>query len=142
MRSNRLGGYRDYARSFPASPCAAVASEIVQTRAALRLRYKPVPGLGPLAPHRLRPRFITAEDYPTAAMRKGESGTVVAELEVAEDGFVEGCRIARSSGSASLDFATCRLATHRLRYDPARDSGGAVTRSTDTLTVRWSIPSG
>jgi TonB family protein len=141
-RSNRLQGYRDYARSFPSSPCAEVASDIARTREALRLRYKPIPGLGPLAPHRLRPRFLTAEDYPTGAIRNGESGTVVAEVEVAEDGFVEGCRIAQSSGSASLDSATCRLGTNRLRYDPARNAHGAVIRAVDVLTVRWTLPSG
>ncbi len=67
---------------------------------------------------------IADSDYPPTASRTGATGTVVAHLSVGNDGRVEGCRIARSSGSAELDEATCRLARQRFRYRPALDSEG------------------
>ncbi|HEX9946834.1 MAG TPA: energy transducer TonB [Allosphingosinicella sp.] len=76
---------------------------------------------------------ITDSDYPRSASRSGATGTVVVHLSVGLDGRVSACRLARSSGSADLDEATCRLARERFRYSPARDSQGRAVAD----TVGW-----
>lgn len=76
---------------------------------------------------------IVDSDYPRSASRSGASGTVMVHLSVAPDGRVEGCRVARSSGSPDLDEVTCRLARERFRYSPARDSQGRAVAD----TVGW-----
>lgn len=67
---------------------------------------------------------IRNKDYPKAAARARATGTVIAHFTVGTDGRVSGCTIKRSSGNAELDATTCRLATERFRYDPARDASG------------------
>lgn len=140
QRSNRPGDFRTYLSTFPNGACGERAARILEARAARAARFKPVPGLGPLAPHPLRSQIFDDEDYPASAVRNGETGNVGAEWEVAEDGLVEGCRVARSSGSMALDTTTCRLITTRLRYDPARDSLGATTRAADRGSINWMLP--
>jgi protein TonB len=73
---------------------------------------------------------IRDSDYPRSASRTGATGTVVLHLSVGPDGRVAGCRLARTSGSADLDEATCRLARERFRYSPARDSQGRAVADT------------
>lgn len=75
-----------------------------------------------------RPRWtsgrIDRRDYPPDASRAGTTGSVTVTLDVAPDGRVSGCTVARSSGSQSLDRTTCRLIEQRFRFEPARDSAG------------------
>lgn len=139
-RSNRPADFQAYLSGFPNGACRERATRVLDARKALGLRFKPVPGLGPLAPHRINAQIFSDEDYPASAIRNGETGSVAAEWDVAEDGVVEGCRVVRSSGSAALDNTTCRLITARLRYDPARDSTGAVIRSVDRMSIGWTMP--
>jgi len=139
-RSNRPAGFRAYLAGYPSGVCRARATRILEARKAGALRFKRVPGLGPLAPHRLGALDLTADDYPAPALRAEETGRVVAEWEVAEDGVVEGCRVVESSGSPALDETSCRLITARLRYDPARDRAGAVIRSADRMSIGWTLP--
>ncbi|MGA9581080.1 MAG: energy transducer TonB [Allosphingosinicella sp.] len=80
---------------------------------------------------------IRDSDYPPAASRAGATGTVVVHLSVDPDGRVGGCRIARSSGSAELDEATCRLARQRFRYRPASDSQGRPVADTVGWKQTW-----
>jgi TonB family protein len=141
-RSNRPADFQAYLSSFPSGACRERATRILTARKTNGLRFKRVPGLGPLAPHRLNPTIFSDEDYPASALRSGETGNVAAEWDVAEDGVVESCRVVRSSGSAILDSTTCRLITTRLRYDPARDAAGAVTRSVDRMSIGWTFPAG
>lgn len=139
-RTNRPADFKAFLARFPKGVCSAQVAGRIAAREARRGRFKPVAGLGPLAPHRLARQIFGVEDYPAMALRMGETGRVAAAWEVAEDGVVEGCRVVESSGSASLDNTTCRLITARLRYDPARDARGVPTRSTDTLSITWTLP--
>ena len=139
-RSNRPADFQAYLARFPAGACRERVTRILTERRILALRFKPVPGLGPLAPHRLGSLHLTADDYPAGALRAEETGRVVAEWEVAEDGVVEGCRVVESSGSPALDETSCRLITARLRHDPARSSTGAVIRSADRMSIGWTLP--
>ena len=139
-RDNRLVELRLYAAAYPEGACTATVARLIAARDARRAAIVPVPGLGPLPPHRLARQILSSDDYPASAIRAEQSGTVTAEWDVAEDGVPEGCRIASSSGSPVLDAATCRLITRRMTYDPARDAAGNPVRAADRMTVRWTLP--
>lgn len=85
--------------------------------------------------------YFTTDDYPREALRRREQGTVTFSILVGPDGRVADCTVTGSSGSASLDAATCRILRERARYRPARDpQGNAVAGREDGLAVTWSLP--
>ncbi|MBW6524930.1 TonB family protein [Sphingomonas sp. RHCKR47] len=87
-----------------------------------------------------RSSWITTEDYPAAALRAEDEGVVSLTVQVGSDGRVTGCSVTASSGSATLDNATCRLYQRRARFEPARnDAGNAIATSYDDR-VRWQLP--
>ena len=51
-------------------------------------------------------------------------GIVLVAVRVQVDGRGTDCRINRSSGVPAIDAETCRLATTKLRFRPARDERG------------------
>lgn len=85
-------------------------------------------------------QFFGADVYPPDAIRAQAQGRVVARLTVGADGRVSGCDITASSGNASLDSTTCRIARSRVKYTPAKDEAGRPIASTATLPVRWVLP--
>jgi protein TonB len=82
--------------------------------------------------------YISPPDYPAEAL--GASGKVGFSLTIGPDGRVIGCAITRSSGSAALDGATCRLIERRARYVPAVDSDGNPVVGTIHQEVIWKAP--
>lgn len=97
----------------------------------------------PAAPAGLRgdpARFFTADAYPPDAIRAGEQGRTVARLTVDPLGIPRACAINSSSGSRSLDAATCAIAIGKVRFTPARDATGRPIASYMTLPVRWVLP--
>jgi TonB family protein len=83
---------------------------------------------------------FSADDYPAVAKAKGEQGTVQARLTIDKTGRVNGCTIVRSSGSRSLDSATCSILERRARFDPARDSEGRpITSTFVSPPVTWRL---
>ena len=85
-------------------------------------------------------RYITPDDYPHAALRARQQGRVAVRLDVNGIGRVTGCTITASSRSAILDAATCRILRSRLRFEPARDAGGAAVPGTYDTFVDWMLP--
>jgi TonB family protein len=83
--------------------------------------------------------LISFADYPPAALRASEEGVVTFRLAIDRSGKVTGCTIAVSSGSPTLDSATCDLMRTRIRFRPARDAKGKPAPDTYTARVRWSI---
>lgn len=67
---------------------------------------------------------IRDRDYPKAERRARVEGSTTVRFIVGTDGRVRDCAIARSSGSAALDSATCTLIAARFRYAPATDAAG------------------
>ena len=110
-------------------------------------RVEPDPPLPPatLEPARARGdvrTLITPDDYPDAARRHDETGTVRARLEIGANGRVTGCSIVASSGSTALDSATCRVLKARAHFSPAKDSSGqTVADSYVTPRIVWKIES-
>jgi protein TonB len=80
------------------------------------------------------------QDYPAAALAAREQGDVAFSLDVGANGRVMGCAITRSSGSASLDSATCRLITSRARFTPALDASGTTVPDKVAGKISWTLP--
>lgn len=92
------------------------------------------------APPRLIAGSINNMDYPAAAIRAREQGSVRMRISVSADGFVTNCEIASSSGSQVLDTQTCALATQRFRFAPGRNERGEAAPSVYRQSVRWVLP--
>ena len=84
--------------------------------------------------------WIKIADYPADALAAGQAGTVAFKLDVSAAGNVAGCRIAASSGAASLDTMTCALLFIRARFDPARDAAGNAVAGTFSSRITWVFP--
>lgn len=82
----------------------------------------------------------SARDYPreTRDARIGDSVTIA--LTVGSDGRVKRCRIHRPSRDPAADRITCRLASQRFRFRPARDAAGNPVESTYGWQQRWFYP--
>jgi protein TonB len=75
----------------------------------------------------LDPRHpLTRPNYPAAARRMGEHGTVELQLYVLANGRVGDARVVRSSGSSRLDEAAVQEALRAWRLLPIRENGVAV----------------
>ena len=87
----------------------------------------------------LRGQFNNESDYPSAARRAEEQGTVRVSYVVGADGRVTGCTVVQSSGSSALDRTTCRIFQSRFRYRPARDATGNPVSQTIRSSVTWEL---
>jgi protein TonB len=94
----------------------------------------------PAAPLRLPADLLNNRDYPLAALRFEEEGMTRFRLAVSAAGLVSDCAIAQSSGSATLDVATCRLLSARLRFKPATDRRGRPVAGRYEGRVLWRLP--
>jgi protein TonB len=86
--------------------------------------------------------YVTDADYPDAAIRGEEQGTTRFRLSVGPNGRVTDCVVTGSSGSSSLDAATCRLMRSRAHFAPARDGSGNPTTDNVASAIRWVLPDG
>jgi TonB family protein len=99
----------------------------------------PVPDLRPpLRPASLA-QYFSADDYPADALRRREKGRVDLRLDIGANGGVSACTIIGSSGSASLDAATCRIALLRARFAAARDSAGNAVPDSMSAHIEWRL---
>lgn len=78
----------------------------------------PIPGQNP------------SPQYPTAAMRRGDTGTVMLRVTVGTDGVPSDVEIVGRSGSRDLDRAAID-AMRRWRFRPAQRDGQPVSASVD-----------
>lgn len=84
--------------------------------------------------------WIRYDDYPSDAIRAGRQGEVAMIWKIGTDGRLSDCRIVLSSGTPSLDAASCTAMTKRGVYQPARDAGGTPIISWGSRKVRWRLP--
>lgn len=80
-------------------------------------------------------RTSSHADYPAAAIAGGEEGVAGFQVDVAADGSVSACTVTASSGSPTLDAATCDLIRTRGRFTAARGADGKPIA--DTLNGRF-----
>lgn len=85
-------------------------------------------------------QWFGGDAYPPDAIRKGEQGRTVARVRLDAAGWPSSCVIATSSGSKSLDSATCAILMRQARFEPARDRDGGAIASDYTVPVRWVLP--
>ena len=81
--------------------------------------------------------LFRSTDYPAAALERREAGTVTVQLTVGTLGRVSACNVTASSGSRSLDVASCKILEKRALFTPARDSSGRPTTDTVSQEIRW-----
>ena len=101
---------------LPAGPDASVPAAPGAT--ALAPGDQPVPLSGQTPPPR----------YPSEALRRGESGTVLVRVEVDTNGAPAGVALVKRSGSRDLDRAAME-AVRKWRFMPAQRDGQAVAAS-------------
>ena len=70
---------------------------------------------------------VTANDYPSDALRFHESGSVTVTYVINEQGSVSTCSVVLTSGNGRLDEAACNLVKRRWKYRPATENGKPVT---------------
>lgn len=80
------------------------------------------------------------DNYPPAALRANRQGRVVAAIKVDARGVAVSCSIEVSSGTTSLDEATCNNALAHAAFDPATDGAGKRVEGIYHLSVRWVLP--
>lgn len=78
-------------------------------------------------------------DYPRDARRAREEGTVHFRLTVDERGRASSCTVLTSSGSSSLDNATCSAFTSSARFAPARNGLGQNVSAPWEYRMQWSL---
>jgi protein TonB len=83
--------------------------------------------------------LFSSDDYPSDAMRNEDQGTVGVSLSIGTDGRVTGCNVTSSSGSRSLDSATCRILRSRARFTPAKLSNGQPTTDSYSQRITWRL---
>lgn len=86
------------------------------------------------------PSLFAPADYPAEALAQRAQGSTRYRIQISEVGRAEKCEIVRSSGSAALDQATCRIITSRSRFRPALDAAGRPVASNFTGTIHWILP--
>jgi TonB family protein len=87
-------------------------------------------------------RYFSNDDYPVSARFNEEEGTVGVVVFVNADGRVEGCYVAGSSNSSSLDEESCRIIRRRARFTPAAHSSGRPVADFVAARIRWETGSG
>lgn len=134
VKSDRIGYVREEAVYVEDEP----SSEVVDQNGMPTTSTTTTAGQS--APPTLRnPQFIGADDYPVQAVARGEQGNVSVMVGVDINGRVTACVVTRSSGSAFLDEASCRLIRSRAQFDPAVGNDGRPTSGVFTKTFTWKL---
>lgn len=81
--------------------------------------------------------WIRSRDYPRSARRAGAEGTVGFQLDIDRQGRVYRCRVTSSSGSETLDEATCEALKRRAEFFPAEDSVGQPISGTYSSQISF-----
>lgn len=127
-----LPGWAKALQSLRACERSTLAAWGVDAERQLALRSPPT-SVRPLH------EYVTHQDYPDAAARRGESGNVVMRLDVAADGNLTACTVVSSSGSADLDRASCGVMTRRAKFLPGRDREGRPAAGSLISRMSWRV---
>ena len=84
--------------------------------------------------------WLSANDYPTIALKKGEQGIVQVRLAIGADGAAQACHIQKSTRPVEFDQAVCRALMKRARFQPALGADGKPMPSYWRSGVRFEIP--
>lgn len=84
--------------------------------------------------------IFSSADYPREALARNQQGLTAVILRIGINGRVTECLVAESSGTESLDKATCEILRRRTKYSPARDASGGPVPGIDRARIRWLLP--
>jgi TonB family protein len=83
--------------------------------------------------------WVSPDDYPQEALRRGEQGIVTTLLRIDATGRVRACAVTETSGSAALDAVSCEILKRRARFRPATDAAGHPIEVDYRSQQAWSI---
>ena len=118
----------EVAIEIPAEAAPATAIRTVTNQAPVA---QPPPKPAPVAVARTAPksdprRPLTQPEYPPSSRRAGETGTVILEVYVLENGRAGDVRVKQSSGFPKLDDAAVREVKRSWRLTPGTENGKPV----------------
>ena len=117
---------------------AALAAFALQVAADVRVIDPPAPRGDLLRPAQANlSSYFSNDDYPVTARFNEEEGVVGVVVYVSAGGGVEGCYVAESSDSSSLDEETCRIIRRRAHFTPAQLASGRPVADFVAVRVRW-----
>lgn len=125
----------------------SAAAQAERDAAARREARKPRQTASATKPRPAAPRLVDASpiasmsphpDYPPAAQRRGETGTVVLRVDVGADGTPTNVDYVGRSGSQDLDRAAMNT-VKKWKFNPAKRDGKAVASSV-TVPVEFVLP--
>lgn len=96
-------------------------------------------GDGVVPPVPVTPLSISDTEYPLAALKEAQEGSVTLNLIVDAQGRVTFAQRLTSSGSGVLDQTAVQIARTAWTFQPARNNGGAVVGSVK-VEVNWKLP--
>lgn len=97
-----------------------------------RLRRRVTPAISPV-------NWVTPEDYPDIAVRRGEGGFVTVRLDVAAAGAITACHVVERTDEDEFAKTVCRAILKRAKVKPALDAQGQAVRSYKVLRWRFQI---
>src|SRR5437762_10598671 len=122
---------------------AAVESDkLTAMMAATFLMAVATPPPPPQAPPQDLVGLFSYHDYPSAALDRGEQGSVYLQVVIDPQGLVDSCATVLSSGSRELDDRTCKVVTLRARFSPARDDEDKPIYGIYRGIISWRINGG
>lgn len=84
-------------------------------------------------------RFFSSSDYPAAAMRSNQSGTLRFAVLINESGRVADCTIIETSSVAVLDAQTCAIMMERGKFQPAEGKDGKPAKDGLIARITWKM---
>lgn len=84
-------------------------------------------------------RNLNRSDYRQLTAGRMPAGRAMVSLQLDALGVPVQCRIARSSGDASVDSGLCPLVTRRLRFRPAMDASGRPIPYRLEYVASWTL---
>ncbi|MFW2829104.1 energy transducer TonB [Sphingomonas sp. ID0503] len=85
-------------------------------------------------------QLISVDDYPPDALSAGAEGLTAVKMAMGADGRPVDCAVIRSSGSVSLDRATCTLLKQRFRRVRSVGPNGKPLANHVRLSHFWVLP--
>lgn len=106
-----------------AAPTTAIRQTTQQAPVAQPPPAPPAPSVPRTAPKSDPRRPLTQPEYPPSSRRAGETGTVILEVYVLENGRAGDVRVKTSSGFPKLDEAAVREVKRSWRLVPGTENG-------------------
>lgn len=83
--------------------------------------------------------WVSHEDYPTEALRKGAQGIIPFRLIIGPDGVPTDCHLQRPTEPPEFNTVVCRILLERARFEPALDAAGKPIKSYWSSTFNFTM---